>query len=33
MDDHIKELGETKLSVKVFSGISADITVSVEAAE
>jgi len=33
MDDHIKELGETKLSVKVFSGIAADITVSVEAAE
>ncbi len=33
MDDHIKELGETKLSVKVYAGISADITVSVEAAE
>lgn len=33
MDDHIKELGETKLSIKVFAGISADITVSVEAAE
>jgi len=33
MDDHIKELGETQLSVKVYAGISADITVSVEAAE
>ncbi len=33
MDDHIKELGETKLSIKVYAGISADITVSVEAAE
>ena len=33
MDDNIKELGETKLSIKVFAGISADITVSVEAAE
>ncbi len=33
MDDHIKDLGETKLMIKVFSGISADIIVSVEAAE
>ncbi len=33
MNDHIKELGETKLSVKVYAGISADIIVSVEAAE
>lgn len=33
MSDHIKELGETNLSVKVFAGISADIIVSVEAAE
>lgn len=33
MDDHIKELGETKLAVKVYAGISADIVVSVEAAE
>lgn len=33
MDDHIKELGETKLSVKVYAGISADIVVSVEATE
>lgn len=31
MDDHIKELGEAKLSVKVYAGISADIIVSVEA--
>ena len=33
MDEHIKELGETKLSVKVYAGISADIIVSVETAE
>lgn len=33
MDDHIKELGETKLSIKVYAGISADIIVSVEAVE
>ncbi len=33
MSDHIKELGETNLSVKVFAGISADIIVSVKAAE
>ncbi len=33
MDDHIKELGETKLSIKVYAGISAEIIVSVEAAE
>ncbi len=33
MNDHIKELGESNLSVKVYAGISADIIVSVEAAE
>ena len=33
MDDHIKDLGETKLSIKVYAGISADIIVSVEAAK
>lgn len=33
MDDHIKELGETKLSIKVYAGISAEIIVSVEAAK
>ena len=33
MEDHIKELGETKLSIKVIAGISAEIIVSVEAAE
>ncbi len=33
MDDNIKDLGETKLSIKVYAGISADIVVSVEAAK
>ncbi len=33
MSEHIKELGETKLQIKVHAGISADILVSVEAAE
>ncbi len=33
MDEHIKELGETKLSVKVYAGITAEIIVSVEAEE
>ena len=33
MDDHIKDLGETKLSIKVYAGISAEIIVSVEAAK
>jgi large subunit ribosomal protein L9 len=33
MGDPIKELGETKLTVKVFAGISAEIIVSVQAAE
>ena len=33
MNDHIKELGETSLSIKVYAGITADIIVSVEAEE
>jgi large subunit ribosomal protein L9 len=33
MDDHIKELGEVKLQVKLHAGISTEIVVSVEAAE
>ena len=33
MDDNIKDLGETKLSIKVYAGISAEIIVSVEAAK
>lgn len=33
LEDHIKELGETKAQVKVFAGVSADIIVSVEKAE
>ena len=33
MDEHLKELGEHKLSVKVYAGISAEIIVSVEAEE
>ena len=33
MDDNIKDLGETKLSIKVYAGSSADIIVSVEAAK
>jgi large subunit ribosomal protein L9 len=33
MPDHIKELGEVKLQIKVHAGISADMVVSVEAAE
>lgn len=33
MDEHIKALGETKLAVKVYAGISAEIIVSVEAEE
>ena len=33
LSDHIKDLGETKIQIKVFAGISSDITVSVEAAE
>ncbi len=33
MNEHIKELGELKLQIKVHAGISADIAVSVEAAE
>lgn len=33
MGDPIKELGETKLTVKVFAGISAEIIVNVQAAE
>ncbi len=28
MDEHIKELGETKLSVKVYAGITAEMVVS-----
>ncbi|MDD5016857.1 MAG: 50S ribosomal protein L9 [Eubacteriales bacterium] len=31
--DHIKDLGETKLQIKVFAGITADMTLCVEAAE
>ena len=31
LDEHIKELGEFKLQIKVHPGITADITVSVEA--
>lgn len=33
LNDTIKDLGETKLTVKVYAGISAEIIVSVEAAE
>ena len=33
MDDNIKELGETKLTIKVYAGITAEIILSVEAAE
>ena len=33
IDEHIKELGEHKLSVKVYAGITAEIIVSVEAEE
>ena len=31
--DHIKDIGETKIQIKVFAGISADMILSVEAAE
>ena len=33
MPEHIKDLGEHALQIKVYAGISADITVSVEALE
>ena len=33
MDDHIKDLGETPIQIKVYAGITADLVVSVEAAE
>lgn len=33
MDDHIKELGEFPMQIKIFAGISANITVIVKAAE
>jgi large subunit ribosomal protein L9 len=33
LEDHIKELGETKAQIKVYAGITADIIVSVEKAE
>ncbi|MGI5848966.1 MAG: 50S ribosomal protein L9 [Christensenellales bacterium] len=33
MADNIKDLGESKLQIKVYAGISADMIVSVEAAE
>lgn len=33
MSEHIKDLGEFPMQIKVHAGISADITVSVEAAE
>ena len=33
MEDHIKDLGETKLQIKIYAGISADMIMSVEAAQ
>jgi large subunit ribosomal protein L9 len=33
MEDHLKEIGEFKLQIKLHAGISADITAVVEAAE
>ena len=33
LDDHIKELGETKAQIRVYAGITADIVVSIEKAE
>jgi large subunit ribosomal protein L9 len=33
LEDHIKELGDTKAEIKLHAGISAEITVSVERAE
>jgi large subunit ribosomal protein L9 len=33
LEEHIKELGEVTLQVKLHAGISTDIVVSVEAAE
>ena len=33
MDDHIKELGEAPVQIKVYAGITADLIVSVEASE
>ena len=33
MPDHIKDLGETQIQIKVYAGISAGLTVNVEAAE
>ena len=33
MEDHIKDLGETKLQIKVYAGITASMIASVEASE
>jgi large subunit ribosomal protein L9 len=33
MADHIKDLGETPIQIKVYAGISADLTLTVEAAD
>jgi large subunit ribosomal protein L9 len=33
IEDHIKELGETKAQVKVYAGITSEITVSIEKLE
>ncbi len=33
ISDHIKDLGATPIQIKVYAGISADLTVTVEAAE